>query len=339
MKIYLTGGTGFLGSHFADLATVNGAKIVSLVRPTSNTTHLKSLGVTLNIGDLLDVKSLIVGMKDCDVVVHAASPLPGWNLPQLYEKYIVGGTKNIITAMEESSIEKLVYISTFNVYGLDPTKGKPISEEDVVGKHFLPYDYYGKAKSDAEKIVKEAHKEGKIQATVLQPGWIYGPRNNYSYGKLADSMKEGRIIKIGNGENRLPLVYVGNVSKAIWLSVTNESSKYRVYLCAYDSDKRITQNDLFESLARASNTKRKILSVSKKFLLFLSILQENISVMSGYKIPVLLSRYLIHLCGSDWDLDQRLIKKDLGYFPDVNYKQGFLMTERWYRQSRSIKTQ
>ena len=78
MKIYLTGGSGLLGSHFAEIATAEGASIVSLVRPTSNTTYLESLGVTLSIGNLRDVASLASGMKDCDAVVHSASPLGGW---------------------------------------------------------------------------------------------------------------------------------------------------------------------------------------------------------------------------------------------------------------------
>jgi len=335
MKIYLTGGSGLLGSHFAEIATAEGSRVVSLVRPTSNTAFLKSLSVSLSIGNLQDVGSLSSGMKDCDAVVHAASPIGGWGSPKSYEEGTVNATRNIIAAMEASSVKTLIFISTVSVHGLDPIQGKPVSEATGFGSWFLPYDHYGKAKVKAEKIVKEAHDAGKIQATVIRPGWIYGTRDNNSYGKLADMMRIGIAIKVGSGENQLSLVYAGNVARAIWIALVKGSPDYRVYLCAKDGN--ATLNDYFESIARATNTKRGPISLPKSFLLSLGALQEYLSILSGYRIPVLLSRYVVYLLGSEFSFDQSLIEKDLGYSPQVSYEEGFAATEEWYSRSRSIK--
>ena len=177
MRIYLTGGTGLLGSHFAEIATTEGAEIVSLVRPTSNAAALASLGVDLSMGNLGDVASLASGMKDCDAVVHTASPIGGWGSPSSFEEHTIQGTRNVIAAMEASSVKTLIHISTISVHGLDPIQGKHISEADGFGSDFLPYDHYGRAKVKAEKIIKEAHEAGKIQATILRPGWIYCQRS------------------------------------------------------------------------------------------------------------------------------------------------------------------
>jgi nucleoside-diphosphate-sugar epimerase len=334
MRIYLTGGSGLLGGHFAEIATDEGASIVSLVRSTSNTTYLESLGVALGIGDLRDVPSLVSGMKDCDAVVHAASPLGGWGSPQIYEQDTVNGVRNVITAIEESSVKTLIHISTISVHGLDPIQGKNVSETDGFGSQFLPYDHYGLAKVKAEEIIKEAHEAGRIQATVLRPGWIYGPRSNNSYGRLADMMRGGLAILVGNGENHIPLVYAGNVARAIWLTLVKQSPDYRVYI--YAKDGKTTQIDYFESLVRATNSNRRPISVPKNFLLVLGALLENLSVLSGYRISVLLSRYVVHLLGSDLSFDQSHIERDLGFSPLVSYEQGFATTEQWYRQSRSI---
>ena len=334
MRIYLTGGSGLLGSHFSQVATAEGASVVSLVRPTSNTTYLESLGVALSRGNLLDMTSLASGMKDCDAVVHAASPLGGWGSPKLYEENTFNATRNVIAAMEASSVKTLIHISTVSVHGLDPIQGKPVSEANGFGSQFLPYDHYSPAKVNAEKIVKEAHETGRIRATVLEPGWMYGPRDNNSYGRLADMMRRGIAIKVGSGGNQIPLVYAGNVARAIWMALVKESPEYRVYLCANDG--KVTQNDYYESIARATNTTRRPISLSKDFLLALGRLQEFLSVLFGYKIPVLLSRYVIHLIGSDWTFDQSRIERDLGYSPQVSYEQGFATTEEWYRASRSI---
>jgi len=100
------------------------------------------------------------------------------------------------------------------------------------------------------------------------------------------------------------------------------------------NDGKVTQADYLESIARATNTTRRPISVSKSFLLALGVLQERLSIMFGYRTPVLLSRYAVHLLGSDWDFDQSCIERDLGYSPQVSYEQGFAATEQWYRESR-----
>ena len=333
MKIYLTGGSGLLGSHFAELATTQGAKVVALVRPTSNTAFLSSLGVTLSTGNLLDGASLAAGMQGCDAVVHAASPIGGWGEPALYRQNTIDGTRNAIAAMGATGVKTLVYISTISVHGLDPIQGKPVSEANGFGSRFLPYDHYGRAKVEAEQSVAQAHTTGKIQATTLRPGWMYGQRDQNSYGKLADMTKRGLGIKVGNGQNQIALVYAGNVARAIWEALVKPSPDYRVYLCACDG--KVTQSDYFASTARATGATRGPIPLPKGLLLALGTVQELLSIALGYRMPVLLSRYVVHLLGSDWRFDQSHLESDLTCFPRVGYEQGFAATEEWYRASRS----
>lgn len=332
MKIYLTGGSGLLGSHFAELATTQGAKVVALVRPTSNTAFLSSLGVTLSTGNLLDDASLAAGMRGCDAVVHAASPVGGWGAPALYRQNTIDGTRNVIAAMQATGVKTLVYISTISVHGIDPTEGKPVSEADGFGGRFLSYDHYGRAKVEAEKLVAAAHAAGAIQATTLRPGWMYGPRDKNSFGRLASMMRHGLGIKVGRGENQIALVYAGNVARAMWTVLAKPSPDYRVYLCA--SDGEVTQTRYFESVVRAAGTRRGPISLPKDLLLALGTAQEWLSIAVGYRMPVLLSRYVVHLLGSDWRFDQSHIAQELGYSPAVSYEQGFAATEAWYRATR-----
>jgi nucleoside-diphosphate-sugar epimerase len=198
----------------------------------------------------------------------------------------------------------------------------------------LPNDHYGRAKVAAEEVVKEAHTAGKIQATILRPGWMYGPRDNNSYGKLADMMRRCLSIQVGNGDNQIALVYAGNVAGAIWAALTKPSAEYRVYLCANDG--KVTQRDYLASIARATNATRRPIALSKSLMLALGTLQEQLSVMAGYRIPVLLSRYAVHLLGSDWSFDQSRIERELGYAPQVSYEQGLAAAEQWYRESRQV---
>ncbi len=334
MRIFLTGGSGLLGGHFAGRAAAEGAEVVALIRPTSDRAHLGSLGIRLSVGDLEDTASLAAGMRGCDAVVHAASPIGGWGAPQVYERGTVRGTRNVVAAMEQSGVKTLVHISTISVHGLDPIQGNPICEADGFGRRFLPYDHYARAKVQAEEIIREAHAAGRIRATILRPGWIYGPRDDNSYGRLADVMRRGLAIKVGDGQNRIPLVYTANVARAIWLALANGSPEYRVYLCAYDG--RATQNDYLASVARAADARRAPISLPKGLLLAMGALQEHLSVALGYRVGGLFSRYAVHLMGSDWSFDQSRIEQELGYTPNVSYAEGFAATEAWYRQSRSM---
>jgi nucleoside-diphosphate-sugar epimerase len=235
--------------------------------------------------------------------------------------------------MKQSGVKTLIHVSTVSVHGLAPIQGMPISKVSGYGRQFLPYDHYGRAKIKAERIVQEAHQSGTIEATILRPGWMYGPRDNNSYGRLADMQRRGLAIKIGNGQNRLALVYASNVARALWLALVNKSREYRAYLCAYDG--HTTQNSYSESLAHATGRFRPPLSLPKGLLLRVITLHELLSILAGYRIPVLLSRYAVHLIGSEWRFDQTRIERELGYTPQVSYAEGFAQTDEWYRKLHS----
>jgi 2-alkyl-3-oxoalkanoate reductase len=330
MRVYLTGGTGLLGTHIAEQVSAEDAPLRALTRPTSDRSYLDKLGVETHEGDILDVDSMVAGMRGCEAVVHAASPTGRWGPPALFEANTVRGTENVIAAMEKAGVRRLVHISTISVHGLDPVTDGPVSEANGFGRHFLPFDYYGRAKVRAEQAVERAHERGNVQATVLRPGWLYGPRDS-SYGQVADLARLGIATRIGSGDNRIPLAYAGNIARAVWLALSKPSESYRVYLCAYDG--RVSQNDYLASVARATGTRR-TLRIPRGVLLKLAAVHERISALLGYRLPVLMSRYVVHLIGSDWRFEQSRIGRELEYSPAVGYAEGFARTEDWYRTSR-----
>lgn len=332
MNVYLTGGTGLLGSYVAELAVTEGIDLVALTRTTSDTTHLESLGANVYAGDVTDVDSLVAGMRGCDAVVHAASPNGGQMSPDPYEQVTLGGTEQVVAAMQFSGVKRLVYISSIAVHGLDPVRGGPVREEGGFGRELLPHDHYARAKIDAERRIRRAHAEGSVHATVLRPGWMFGGLVENSYSRLADALAARRLFKIGAGDNRVPLVYAGNVAHAICLALTQPSCDYRVYICAGEGT--LTQDDLFASLERATGSAPPPIAVPKPLMLAAARLQEEASALLGYRLPILFSQYLVHMLGSDWQFDQRRIREDLGYEPPVPPEEAFARAEAWYRNSK-----
>lgn len=329
MKLFLTGGTGLLGRYFADVATKNGAEIVALARPTSDTTHLQSIGATLHRGDLNDPESMAVGMAGCDAVVHLAAIKGGWRKPSLFEQSIVQGTKKLLKAMGQAKVRNLIYVSSICVHGLDPIMGKPISELSGFSQKFLPHDDYGRAKMRAEQAVEHAHQQGEITATVIRPGWFYGP-GDAGYAGLVKRLKQRLLFKIGDGENHLPLVYVGNVAEILWACVSQPSDDYRVFL--YAADGAVTQNEYFESLKRAAGMAPEPIQLSQRWLLPFATAQEKLSRFSGYRLPTLQTRQFVYLWGGDWQFDQSKTVKEFDLGCLITPQDGLLRTETWYKE-------
>ena len=98
MKIFITGGTGFIGRHTVELLTKTNHKLVLLTRNTSNTSFISSLSnqnVSLVKGDLTDEESLLNGMQGCDAVINIAAHYTLWEPDKkIYSRINIKGTQN-----------------------------------------------------------------------------------------------------------------------------------------------------------------------------------------------------------------------------------------------------
>ncbi len=171
MNYFLTGATGFLGGALARQLREQGHTVVALVRSPEKATKLKSLGVTLVSGDIIDKKSMREPMKGCDGVFHVAAWYkvgardlsPAW-------KINVEGTRNILELMKELNIPKGVYTSTLAVNS-DTHGSIPDETFHFTGTHISEYD---RTKAAAHDIASEFIKNG-LPLIIVMPGLIYGP--------------------------------------------------------------------------------------------------------------------------------------------------------------------
>ena len=108
MKIFITGGTGFIGSYTTELLSKTNHQLKLLVRKTSNISFHKAQNITIVEGDLLNKQSLLAGMKDCDSVIDIAGLYSLWEPDKsLYAKINIEGTRNVMECVLESGIKKL----------------------------------------------------------------------------------------------------------------------------------------------------------------------------------------------------------------------------------------
>lgn len=184
MKVFLTGGTGFIGSHTAKRLRERGDGVVALVRTPSKAGQLEALGCDLIPGDLGDQDAMRAGMSDCQAVIHAAAAyevaVQKSRHPAMYQAN-VEGTRNVLAAALELGIPRSVYISTIGVFG--DTKGKIVDETHPSTGDFATY--YEETKYQAHQIARELIGQG-LPLIIVMPGVTYGPNDPSALGQLVD---------------------------------------------------------------------------------------------------------------------------------------------------------
>jgi dihydroflavonol-4-reductase len=165
MLAFVTGATGFLGSHVARVLSEQGAQLRLLVRPTSNLKNLEGLNAETATGDLRDAASLEKAIAGCDTVFHVAADYRLWvtDPNQMYRSN-VEGTRAILNAARKNGVQRIVYTSSVATMGFT-SNGHPADEESPVslGEMIGPYK---RSKFMAEQLALEAGRNGMHVVTV-----------------------------------------------------------------------------------------------------------------------------------------------------------------------------
>ena len=165
MKAFVTGATGFLGSHVARALAEQGADLRLLVRRTSNLKNLEGLNAEAVTGDLRDAASLERAMQGCDVVFHVAADYRLWlkNPDEMYRSN-VEGTRAILEAARKNKVRCVVYTSSVATIGFTGN-GRPADEDSPVALADM-IGHYKRSKFMAEQVALEAGRNGLRVVTV-----------------------------------------------------------------------------------------------------------------------------------------------------------------------------
>jgi len=175
MRILVTGATGFVGSHVAQLLCAQGADLRVLVRPTSRLENIADLKADRITGDLRDPDSLRKAVQGCEFVFHVAADYRLWvrDPGEMYRSN-VEGTRAIIRAAQENRVRRVIYTSSvatmgFSTAGHIADETSPVTLADMVGP-------YKRSKFMAEQIALEAGRSG-ANVVVVNPTTPIGDRD------------------------------------------------------------------------------------------------------------------------------------------------------------------
>jgi dihydroflavonol-4-reductase len=212
MKVFLTGGNGFIGSAVARHLVASGHDIVCLVRETSRLDRIATLPFTRACGDVRDIASFREAMSACDCTVHLAAP-GGWEQdePSLLSQVIEGGARNVLEVASELRDHRIVVVSS--------TAAIAASDRPVVFDETAAFSvpdmrlHYAVAKHRAEIVARQAYERG-VAVIIVNPAEVYGPGDAalVTAGNLIDFATSNPVLVCRGGTC---VVHVDDVASGI----------------------------------------------------------------------------------------------------------------------------
>jgi dihydroflavonol-4-reductase len=251
MKVFVTGGTGFIGGHVVRKLRERGDEVRALVRSPDKASALRDLGCELITGTLTDSVAIQEGMEGCDAVIHGAAiyevGIPNSQHRAMYEANVLG-TENVLRAALDARIGKVVYVSTVAAFG--NTRGQVVDETyEHPGQSFT--SYYEQTKFEAHKVAKRLIADEDLPCVIVQPGGVYGPDDHSAVGKQMHDFLAGRMPLLAFPDLGFNMVHVEDVADGVLLALDKGKPGSSYVL----GSQITTMRELIETVAKVSGKK------------------------------------------------------------------------------------
>jgi len=205
----VTGAGGFLGLYIVEQLVARGDNVRALCR--GSYPQLDTLGVKSVRADIRDRQATIAACRGIDVVFHVAGVAGIWGPWKDFYEINTLGTRHVVEGCRVHGVGRLVYTSSPSVT-FDETDQEGVDES-------VPYPrrwscHYLHSKALAEQYVLAAGGTGGLLSCSLRPHLIWGPRDRHLIPRLLDRARSGRLRRVGDGANRVDMVYVENAATA-----------------------------------------------------------------------------------------------------------------------------
>ena len=252
MKAFVTGGTGFIGSHVVDLLVEKGHSVRLLSRKSDVPGAWKGGDVAVAPGDLRDPGPVIDAMQGVDVVFHIGEvrSTSAGNAAMNVEL-----VERMVAALGPAGVKRLVFVSSLSVAGIP--LAIPATEDTPAAQ--VLRDQYTEYKRKAEGVIRQSGIG--VEHVILRPGVVYGPGSR-RLGGLIDAIRRFGPIGlpfIGSGSNLMPLIHVKDLARAVYLAGTVPGAANQT-LNITDGERR-TWLGLFTAVAEAQGKRFRLIPV------------------------------------------------------------------------------
>ncbi len=329
MKVLVTGGSGLLGSHVAELLSERGDRVRALVRSSSNRRHLQSLAnVELFEGSVEQSDRVAEALEGVDAIVHCAGLVKARNTDEFFSVN-VGGTSNLVQAARVArspGFKRFVHVSSLEACG--PSQdGSPVPLDQEA-----PVTAYGRSKLAAEKVVLSAKDE--LPVTLLRPGAIYGPRDAEIL-QAFKAIERGLLPLIDEGRALGMWIYASDCAAACIRAIDADVPSGRTYFVD-DGCGPLSQQQMLSDAERALG-RRAFVRRSLPVPLLMAVARGLEMAGRVANRPVMLTREKASMLLQDWVCSSEETRRDLSWEPKVPWSEGVELAVRWYRREGLLR--
>ncbi|HKI03848.1 MAG TPA: NAD-dependent epimerase/dehydratase family protein [Thermoanaerobaculia bacterium] len=307
MRIFLTGGTGYIGRALARRLVADGHELRALVRPTSNTEPLKQLGVATFVGDVADRVSMREGMSGADWVIHAAADLDFSGPAERMRQANLEGSENVASLAYKLGVGRFLSVSSMAYWGGSPDDGSAVGEEAPVRQPFPTL--YSATKHSGELAIQEWAKKG-LKVNTVFPSLVYGPPGKKEGANaILRGFLKGRFPAVVGADRKTSWIYLDDLVGGM-LKVMAKAPPGRGYLMAGDVT---TLRSLVDRVCALGGVKAPRLNLPVGAARLGLALSSPVYKLRGFRPPF--SSEQLNSLASHWAFDDARARTELDWHP------------------------
>jgi nucleoside-diphosphate-sugar epimerase len=322
MRILVTGGHGFVGSHLVRRLLAGGDVVRCVVRGGRLPGNLSGLGVEIVPGDLRRAETLRPAMEGVEEVYHLAARLSALSEREMLATNALGTRHLVEAALRAGSVRRFVHCSSVAVAGPSPD-GRALAEDAPP----RPVTWYGRSKALAERIVAAFGERG-LPWTIVRPPIVYGPRDR---GLLSVFRGVGWGVRVfpGTQPKRYSWVYAEDLAEALVVLGRHPATLRRTFFACHEE---IADLSTFLALAAAAAGRRGLALHAPDSLLRLVAGAADVVAQATGR-PGMLTRDKVHeIVPRAWVCSPQAALRDAGWRARTPLAVGVPETMRWYRE-------
>jgi len=317
VKAFVTGGTGFVGTHLVRALREQGDRVTCLVRSSARAAGLGWADVRLVQGDLDSAAALREGCAGAEIVYHVAGRISARNLRE-FRDVNRDGTARVLEAAQAAAPRRFVHVSTLAVGG--PTvPGRPIDE----ARPPQPVTSYGQSKLEAETLVRASG----MPWTIVRPPVVYGERDRETL-RIFRLARAGWGPVMGDGAQELSVIYAGDLAAALIAAGTATATLGHVYYAAHPAV--TTSAGLVRAVGVAVGRTPRIVRLPAALARVALWTVGSLASLAG-RATVLSAEKAEEFLAPAWTCRPDALARDSGWRAATDLATGLSRTAAWYR--------
>lgn len=317
MRVLITGGGGFIGSHLVDSQLAQGNHVRTIDLNLDGLAHVAGHPqLEMVHGSITDFDLLPELVQGINVIYHLASAHLDVTLSDAnYALVNVQATQQLLQAAFKAGAHRFVHCSTNGVVG--EINNPPVDETAVC----RPTNIYERTKLVGEEVALQFHEKTGFPVVIIRPSWVYGPRCPRT-AKLMCTVRKGRFIMFGDGKTLRHPVYISDAIRGMELAADSPNAGGEIYFIA--GERYLTIGKLVQMIAEVLNVRPPFLRLPLPLGKMAGYSLEMAFKPLGRRPPI--SQRSLDFYTKDNAYDISKARRELGFNPQIDLRTGLEQT-------------